>query len=525
MTPTVPRRTLLATGAAGTALVPIASRTPALAGPDRPVFAHGVASGDPEPTSVVIWTRVSPTAAATPGSGKGPRVDVRWEVATDRAFRHVVRSGSFEHRAGARPHRQGRRRPGWRRVAGTTTASPTPATRSRTGRTRTAPRAGSDPRRLRVGVVSCSQLRGRLLRGVPPPRARTTASTRCSTSATTSTSRGAHDGRVRRARARPRDPQRWPTTGSATRSTRPTPTCRTCTRGTRSSSRGTTTRSPTTPGRTARRTTRPARATTCGAGPAPTARTTSGCRCGWTAPPTCATAPGCSGGCRWGSLAEISMLDLRSYRDRMVSTAAPFPLPQVQAEADDPDRTITGEQQMALAQGVGGPRHRPVEADRQLGDDRAALDGAAARRRGRPDRPGHRRAPLRRRPVQHRPVGRLHRRPARAASPTSPSRGQRHRLPHRRHPLRVGRRPAARPGRLPARRHGGRGVRLHLGHLRQHRRPDRRSPAHHDAGHRGGPQGQQPPHQVRQLRRPRLLRARRDRGAGTHGLLRRRGQD
>jgi alkaline phosphatase D len=46
-------------------------------------------------------------------------------------------------------------------------------------------------------------------------------------------------------------------------------------------------------------------------------------------------------------LAELSMLDLRSYRDKMVETAAPFPLPQIQAEADDPDRTITGEQQMA----------------------------------------------------------------------------------------------------------------------------------------------------------------------------------
>ena len=30
----------------------------------------------------------------------------------------------------------------------------------------------------------------------------------------------------------------------------------------------------------------------------------------------------------------------------MVTTAAPFPLPQIQAEADDPDRTLTGEQQM-----------------------------------------------------------------------------------------------------------------------------------------------------------------------------------
>jgi len=50
---------------------------------------------------------------------------------------------------------------------------------------------------------------------------------------------------------------------------------------------------------------------------------------------------------RWGALADINMLDLRSYRDEQVTTPAPFPLPQLQTEADDPDRTITGNQQMA----------------------------------------------------------------------------------------------------------------------------------------------------------------------------------
>ncbi len=49
----------------------------------------------------------------------------------------------------------------------------------------------------------------------------------------------------------------------------------------------------------------------------------------------------------WGTLADLNLLDLRSYRDEMVTTAAPFPLPQIQDEADDPDRTITGNRQMA----------------------------------------------------------------------------------------------------------------------------------------------------------------------------------
>src|ERR1700759_1801193 len=56
-------------------------------------FLHGVASGDPRPTSVVIWTRVTPTAASTPGSGTGPDVSVRWQVASDSRFTHLVRSG------------------------------------------------------------------------------------------------------------------------------------------------------------------------------------------------------------------------------------------------------------------------------------------------------------------------------------------------------------------------------------------------------------------------------------------------
>ena len=39
-------------------------------------FRHGVASGDPWPHSVVLWTRVTPTAESVPGSGRGPDVSV-----------------------------------------------------------------------------------------------------------------------------------------------------------------------------------------------------------------------------------------------------------------------------------------------------------------------------------------------------------------------------------------------------------------------------------------------------------------
>ena len=49
------------------------------------VFQHGVASGDPLPTAVIIWTRVT-----TPDPG--PHT-VTWEVSTDPAFHHVEHAG------------------------------------------------------------------------------------------------------------------------------------------------------------------------------------------------------------------------------------------------------------------------------------------------------------------------------------------------------------------------------------------------------------------------------------------------
>ena len=56
-------------------------------------FAHGVASGDPLPTAVVLWTRVTPTTASKPGSGVGPTVSVTWQVSTVSTFATIVRPG------------------------------------------------------------------------------------------------------------------------------------------------------------------------------------------------------------------------------------------------------------------------------------------------------------------------------------------------------------------------------------------------------------------------------------------------
>ncbi|EHG1301830.1 alkaline phosphatase D family protein [Vibrio parahaemolyticus] len=49
-------------------------------------FEHGVASGDPTQTQVIIWTRVT-TAASY--------VDVSWQVASDMEFSNLVQSGVF----------------------------------------------------------------------------------------------------------------------------------------------------------------------------------------------------------------------------------------------------------------------------------------------------------------------------------------------------------------------------------------------------------------------------------------------
>ena len=56
-------------------------------------FLHGVASGDPLPDAVVIWTRVTPDETAFPGSGVGLPTTLHWEVAEDDGFGVVVKRG------------------------------------------------------------------------------------------------------------------------------------------------------------------------------------------------------------------------------------------------------------------------------------------------------------------------------------------------------------------------------------------------------------------------------------------------
>jgi alkaline phosphatase D len=68
---------------------------PALSGDP---FALGVASGDPLPDSVILWTRLAPDPVATDGLGGMPAeaVEVVWEVASNAAFTDVIRRGVTE---------------------------------------------------------------------------------------------------------------------------------------------------------------------------------------------------------------------------------------------------------------------------------------------------------------------------------------------------------------------------------------------------------------------------------------------
>lgn len=77
----------------GTGALPTAASARPVRG-DYP-FRLGVASGDPLPDSVVLWTRLAVDPLAADGSGgmRRRRYPVRWEVAEDERFRRVVKRG------------------------------------------------------------------------------------------------------------------------------------------------------------------------------------------------------------------------------------------------------------------------------------------------------------------------------------------------------------------------------------------------------------------------------------------------
>ncbi|MFD8387322.1 PhoD-like phosphatase N-terminal domain-containing protein [Streptomyces sp. NPDC059679] len=89
----ISRRTAVTAVAATAALLPLAAQaTPARAA-DGPAFLHGVASGDPLPDGVLLWTRLTPTPEAVPGSGLGvPVKAATYPLSASAATEFVVTS-------------------------------------------------------------------------------------------------------------------------------------------------------------------------------------------------------------------------------------------------------------------------------------------------------------------------------------------------------------------------------------------------------------------------------------------------
>lgn len=119
-------------------------------------FSLGVASGDPLPDGVVLWTRLAPRPLE-PGGGMAPEpVEVAWQVADDEAMTRIVKSGTATANAawahsvhveveGLRPDRWY-----WYRFKAGAETSPV-------GRTRTMPAAEAAPERLRFAFASCQK--------------------------------------------------------------------------------------------------------------------------------------------------------------------------------------------------------------------------------------------------------------------------------------------------------------------------------------------------------------------------------
>ncbi|WP_406492221.1 alkaline phosphatase D family protein [Streptomyces sp. NBC_01604] len=152
-----PRRRTVVKAAAATAVLagPLAAALPARAATDSPAFLHGVASGDPLPGGILLWTRVTPTAEAEPGSGLGPDTPVDWVVARDKALTNIVAKGSVtataatDHTVKADIRGLEPATDYWFRFSAGGTDSPV-------ARTRTAPAADAAVPNLRFGVVSCA---------------------------------------------------------------------------------------------------------------------------------------------------------------------------------------------------------------------------------------------------------------------------------------------------------------------------------------------------------------------------------
>ena len=132
------------------------ARTAAAAPAIHDPFQLGIASGDPLPDSVVLWTRLAPAPLNPDGFGGMPDAsyDVQWEVADDEAFTSVVQSGTVTtsraaaHSVHVEPAGLEPAREYFYRFRSAGYVSPV-------GRTRTAPAAGAAVNQLKYCFGSC----------------------------------------------------------------------------------------------------------------------------------------------------------------------------------------------------------------------------------------------------------------------------------------------------------------------------------------------------------------------------------
>lgn len=117
-------------------------------------FSLGVASGEPRPNSVVIWTRLAPRPLQPDGGMPAQAVAVVWQVASDPRFTRIVQQGEVVTDP-TRAHSvhvevdglDSARTYHYRFTAG--------GLDSPIGHTRTAPALGSDPGSLRFALAAC----------------------------------------------------------------------------------------------------------------------------------------------------------------------------------------------------------------------------------------------------------------------------------------------------------------------------------------------------------------------------------
>ncbi len=159
--PTIPRPSRravlggLAAAAAAAPLIGVRAAGAQEAGPDLAPFPHGVASGDPTATNLILWTRVDPDAVVPATTGP---IELDWVVFTDLDDPEgsVATSGT----ATAAPERDWTVKLDVGGLAPRTTYffefTAPDGRRSLIGRARTAPSFDSPAEDLRFGVVGCS---------------------------------------------------------------------------------------------------------------------------------------------------------------------------------------------------------------------------------------------------------------------------------------------------------------------------------------------------------------------------------